>query len=68
MTQNSRGVSGDWSFFISGLCANGIFGGSAGIIYRQFAATIVVAMALSVLIALTFYTRIMRVHIEKATT
>ena len=30
------------------------FGGSAGIIYRQFAATIVVAMALSVLIALTF--------------
>lgn len=30
------------------------FGGSAGVIYRQFAATIVVAMALSVLIALTF--------------
>ncbi|MDF7136780.1 efflux RND transporter permease subunit [Proteus mirabilis] len=30
------------------------FGGSAGIIYRQFAATIIVAMALSVLIALTF--------------
>ncbi len=30
------------------------FGGSAGIIYRQFAATIVVAMTLSVLIALTF--------------
>lgn len=30
------------------------FGGSAEIIYRQFAATIVVAMALSVLIALTF--------------
>ncbi|AZG97474.1 TPA: efflux RND transporter permease subunit [Proteus mirabilis] len=30
------------------------FGGSAGIIYRQFAATIVVAMALSVFIALTF--------------
>lgn len=30
------------------------FGGSAGIIYRQFSATIVVAMALSVLIALTF--------------
>lgn len=30
------------------------FGGSAGIIYRQFAATIVIAMGLSVFIALTF--------------
>ncbi len=54
MTQIQGALVGDWSCFISSLCANGIFGGSAGIIYRQFAATIVVAMALSVLIALTF--------------
>ncbi|MCZ7019386.1 efflux RND transporter permease subunit, partial [Salmonella enterica] len=30
------------------------FGGSAGIIYRQFSVTIITAMGLSVLVALTF--------------
>ncbi len=33
------------------ICPDGLFGGSAGAIYRQFSITIVSAMALSVLVA-----------------
>jgi multidrug efflux pump len=50
---NPDGAGGYRAGSVGRVPADGVFGGSTGVIYRQFSATIVSAMALSVFVALT---------------